>query len=118
MPPPSIYLPVPGPVVDEHRRITREWLLFQQGVVDGLTAAGNVFGPASALDGQIVLFDGTSGQLIRGATGTGYVFATNGVYSVVPSSSIHDFVVMSDGANPANPVNDGNGNFIYVPYTP
>jgi hypothetical protein len=29
-----------------------------------------------------------------------------------------DHVVMSDGANPAQPMNDGNGNFIYVPYTP
>jgi len=34
------------------------------------------------------------------------------------SSLAVDFVVMSDGANPANPLNDGNGNFIYTPYTP
>lgn len=29
-----------------------------------------------------------------------------------------DYVVMSDGSNPPNPIDDGNGNFIYVPYTP
>jgi hypothetical protein len=29
-----------------------------------------------------------------------------------------DYVVMSDGANPPSPVDDGNGNFIYIPYIP
>jgi len=101
--PPSIFLPVPGPVVDEHRLITREWLFFQQTVVDQLTAAGNVTGPASSLDGQIVLFDGTSGQLIRGATGTGFVFATNGVYSVVADPSSVGYYSELTNGDPVNP---------------
>lgn len=29
-----------------------------------------------------------------------------------------DYVVLSDGANPPNPMDDGTGNFIYVTYTP
>ena len=32
--------------------------------------------------------------------------------------SADDYVVMSDGSNPPNPMDDGNGNFIYVTYTP
>lgn len=43
---------------------------------------GAVFGPDPAVDGAIVLFDGTTGTLIKSATGTGVVHATGGVYSV------------------------------------
>jgi hypothetical protein len=32
--------------------------------------------------------------------------------------SSDDYVVMSDGAIPPSPMDDGNGNFIYVTYTP
>lgn len=34
------------------------------------------------------------------------------------AGSADDYVVMSDGADPPSPVNDGAGNFIYVGYTP
>lgn len=39
--------------------------------------------------------------------------------AIAQSGETHDFVVLSDGvvAGPT-PVNDGNGNFIYVAYTP
>jgi hypothetical protein len=43
---------------------------------------GAVIGPATAVDGQIVLFDGATGKLVKAATGTGVVHATAGVYSV------------------------------------
>lgn len=43
--------------------------------------AGAVIGPSSSVDGQIALFDGTSGQLLKAATGTGYVRTDAGVYS-------------------------------------
>ena len=112
--PPSVFLPVPGPLVDEHRRITREWLFFQQTVVDQL--ASGITGPGSSLDGQIVLFDGTSGQVLRGATGTGFVFATNGVYSVLlDPSSIGYWSEVTNG-DPTNPelVFDSFGNTIDV----
>lgn len=41
---------------------------------------GDVVGPASSVASEIVLFDGTTGKLIKAATGTGPVKATSGVY--------------------------------------
>lgn len=83
----SNYIPVPHPVVEPTRLITRPWMMFFQQIVDGIIAAGDVVGPSSSLNNQIVLFSGTTGKLIKGATGTGFVFATNGVYSVVSDIS-------------------------------
>lgn len=42
-----------------------------------------VDGPASSVDGEIALFDSTTGKLLKRATGSGYVKATSGVYSTV-----------------------------------
>ncbi len=37
----------------------------------------------------------------------------------VPTANVNtDYVVMSNGANPPSPMDDGNGNFIYITYTP
>lgn len=44
--------------------------------------AGNVSGPGTAVDGEGVLFDGTSGTLLKRATGTGVVHRTSGVDAV------------------------------------
>lgn len=41
---------------------------------------GDVVGPGVSVDGEIVLFDGATGALIKAATGTGPVKATAGVY--------------------------------------
>jgi len=35
-----------------------------------------------------------------------------------PTGTNPDYVVLSDGANPPTPIDDGAGNFIYVAYTP
>ncbi len=43
---------------------------------------GAIIGPGISIDGEIVLFDGTTGYLAKRATGTGVVHATLGVYSV------------------------------------
>lgn len=43
--------------------------------------AGNVTGVASSVDGEIVLFDSTTGKVIKRATGTGFMRAASGVYS-------------------------------------
>lgn len=48
---------------------------------DGV-GTGDVVGPASSIDSEIVLFNSTTGKLIKRATGTGVVHATAGVYSV------------------------------------
>lgn len=45
---------------------------------------GAVIGPGVSIDGEIMLFDGTTGLLAKRATGTGVVHATAGVYSVAP----------------------------------
>lgn len=44
-------------------------------------AGAGVAGPASSVDAEIVLFDGTGGATLKRATGTGVVHATSGVYS-------------------------------------
>lgn len=49
------------------------------------TFSGKVGGPASSADGEIALFDLTTGKLIKRATGTGFVKATAGVYSASAS---------------------------------
>lgn len=46
----------------------------------GGSGSGDVVGPASSVDGEIVLFDSTTGKLVKRATGTGPVKATSGVY--------------------------------------
>jgi hypothetical protein len=48
---------------------------------DTVAGSGDVVGPASSVASEIVLFDGTTGKLIKAATGTGLVKATSGVYS-------------------------------------
>ena len=50
-------------------------------VVSGGGGSGDVVGPASSVDGQITLYNGTTGKLIKAATGTGVVHAASGVYS-------------------------------------
>lgn len=45
------------------------------------TGAGDVVGPASSVDGEAVLFDGTTGKLLKSFTGSGAVSAVSGVLS-------------------------------------
>ncbi len=50
-------------------------------VLDTATSgSGDVVGPAASVDGELVLFNSTTGKLIKRATGTGVVHATSGVY--------------------------------------
>lgn len=43
------------------------------------TGSGDVVGPSSSVDGEIVLFDSTTGKLIKRASSTGAVVITSGV---------------------------------------
>jgi hypothetical protein len=43
--------------------------------------SGDVVGPSSSIASELVLFDGTTGKLVKRATGTGVVRAASGVYS-------------------------------------
>jgi hypothetical protein len=60
---------------------------------------GNATGPGSSVDGEIVLFNGTTGALLKRATGTGWVKATNGVYSVVTTITIADVTGLQTALN-------------------
>lgn len=57
------------------------------GASPGGGGLGDVVGPSSSVDSEIVLFDLTTGKLIKRATGSGLVKATSGVYSVVTAPS-------------------------------
>jgi len=49
--------------------------------------SGDVTGPGSSVDNQIVLFNSTSGKVIKAATTSGIVTATSGAYGVVTAPS-------------------------------
>lgn len=51
-------------------------------------SASEVIGPGSSSDGGIVIFDGTTGKLIKQATGSGFVKATSGVYGTSAAVSL------------------------------
>ena len=80
--PPKLYIPVPTPVVDESRHITRDWVLMFDQIIARVFVSGTVVGPASSVNNQIALFSGTSGEILKAATGTGVVHATSGAYRV------------------------------------
>ncbi len=52
---------------------------------------GDVVGPSSSVDGQITLFDGTSGKLLKAATTTGLIKASSGVISAATAGT--DYIV-------------------------
>lgn len=51
------------------------------------SGSGDVSGPSSSTDSHVVLFNGTTGKLIKVATGTGYGYVTSGVFSVKSGTS-------------------------------
>lgn len=52
-----------------------------RGKATGAAGVGDVVGPSSSVASEFALFDGTTGKLIKRATGSGFVKATSGVYS-------------------------------------
>jgi len=80
------YPPEPSDILQpKSGKVSRPWLMFFQSVIDQIVVVGSaaVAGPSAAIDNEIVLFDGTTGKLIKRATGTGLVTATAGVYSTL-----------------------------------
>lgn len=47
--------------------------------------SGDVTGPSSSVDSEVVLFNGTTGKIIKRATGTGLAKLTSGVLSTITS---------------------------------
>lgn len=64
------------------------------GFVSGVTSAiqtqidTKVAGVASSVDGEIALFNSTTGKIIKRATGTGFVKSTSGVFSTSSNISL------------------------------
>lgn len=73
---------------------------------------GDVVGPSSSTDGQITLFDGTTGKLIKAATTTGLLKATSGVLAAAVSST--DYAPATTGASAQLLANNGSGGFSNV----
>ena len=67
-----------------------------------VAGSGAVVGPGSSLDNQIVLFDGLTGSVIKGATGTGFVYATDGVYSIAAIDQVGTWSILTNG-DPVTP---------------
>lgn len=55
--------------------------------INSLTSGGNVSGPISSVDGEIVLFNGITGASIKSATTTGVLKATSGVLAAAVSGT-------------------------------
>jgi hypothetical protein len=53
---------------------------------------GDVNGPASSVNGEIALFDGTTGDLLKSATGSGMVKVTSGVFAIATPGVDYDTV--------------------------
>lgn len=68
---------VPAPAIGDAVRFLKG-----DGTWSVPAGAGDVSGPASSVDSEIVLFDGITGKVLKRATGTGVVKATSGVFSV------------------------------------
>ncbi len=89
-----VHLPTFEPIADQGNRflITTPWLAVFQFLLEQAAGTGDVIGPGTSLDGQIVLFDGLTGDVLKGATGSGFVTATNGVYGVTSFTEVDDLL--------------------------
>jgi hypothetical protein len=57
--------------------------------------SGDVVGPAASVDGEIALYDGITGKLLKRATGTGIVRVTSGVYGT-PGNVVESEITLAD----------------------
>lgn len=63
----------------------------------GNTGTGDVNGPASSVDSEIVLFDSTTGKLVKRASMTGLVYATSGVASGIANGTNGQVLTIASG---------------------
>ena len=79
---------------------------------DTPSGSGDVVGPSSAVDGQIVLFDSTTGKLIKAGTTSGILKASSGVVSAATSGT--DYAPATTGTSSQLLGSDGSGGFSNV----
>jgi len=72
-------------------------------------SSGDVVGPASAVDSQIVLFNSTTGKLIKAATTTGLLKASSGVIAAAVAST--DYAPATTGTSSQLLGSNGSGGF-------
>jgi len=83
---PLTSLPRPQqPITEEGQHIERTWYMALIQLISNVSDA--VIGPASSLNNQIVLFSGLTGKILKGATGSGFVTSTLGVYGTSNASA-------------------------------
>lgn len=78
----------------------------------GTGGVGDVIGPSSAVDNQIVLFNGITGKLIKAATTTGLLKASSGVISAAVAST--DYAPATTGTAAQLLGSNGSGGFSNV----
>jgi hypothetical protein len=76
------------------------------------SGSGDVVGPSSSTDNQIVLFDSTTGKLIKAATTTGLLKASSGVIAAAVSST--DYAPATSGTSSQLLGSNGTGGFSNV----
>jgi len=86
-----------GVVPDPGGDLSNAKVLAQTGWVT-LTAGGDVVGPSSSVASEVALFDGTTGKLLKRASGTGVAYLTSGVLSVLTASGVLDLIGSTRGA--------------------
>ncbi len=90
------------------------WDLVAAKGADGL-GVGDVVGPASSVDGEITLFDGVTGKLLKRATTTGLIKASSGVIAAAVAGTDYynptgTDVAVADGGTGASTAADARTN--------
>jgi hypothetical protein len=80
----SSYLAIQASTNQSPATQTAYWLVL---AAKGDTGTGDVSGPASSVDSEIVLFDSTTGKLLKRASTTGILKGTSGVLSAATAGT-------------------------------
>lgn len=82
---------VPNGITTDDLRVTTT-ADFTGAVVTGISGSGlgDVVGPAASIDSEVVIYSGTTGKVVKRATGNGIAKLTSGVLSVATSGTDYE----------------------------